>query len=200
MDQQKFWNTKFSREGYLYGKKPNAFLVSCESNFKKSHRFLCLGEGEGRNAVYFAKRGHEVAAIDASDIALKKLEEYAHEENIQVKTSCRDLTQWIPKKKYGSIIASYLHMYKKDRKELFEKIDACLKEKGFFAGEFFSTNQLNYSSGGPKDIDLLYTVDDFLNSFPNCTKHRVEEVEVELDEGKGHQGLARVIRVIIQKD
>ncbi len=80
-------------------KKPNAFIESCASNFKKAHRFLCLGEGEGRNAVYFAKRGFEVAAIDASDIALKKLEEFAKEEGVYVKTRCRDLNEWTPKKK-----------------------------------------------------------------------------------------------------
>lgn len=199
MEQQEFWNQKFLRDGYLYGKKPNEFLVSCGSNFKKAHRFLCLGEGEGRNAVYFAKKGYEVAAIDASDIGLKKLEEYAKSEGVYVKTRCIDLNEWIPNKKYGSIIASYLHMYKKDREILFEKIDSCLKEEGFFIGEFFSVNQLNYTSGGPKDLDLLYTVEDFENSFPNCTKHKVEEVEVELDEGKGHQGKASVIRVLIQK-
>ncbi len=200
MEQQEFWNKKFSRDGYLYGKKPNTFIESCAGNFKKAHRFLCLGEGEGRNAIYFAKRGFEVAAIDASDIALKKLETFAKEEETYVKTRCVDLNEWIPKKKYGSIIASYLHMYKKDREALFEKIDSCLKEGGFFIGEFFSVNQLNYESGGPKDIDLLYTVDDFENFFPNCRKHKVEEVEIELDEGKGHRGKASVIRVIIQKN
>ena len=200
MSQQEFWNQKFSRDGYLYGKKPNAFIEACASNFKKTHRFLCLGEGEGRNAIYFAKRGFEVAAIDASDIGLKKLEEFAKEEGVDVKTRCVDLNEWIPKKKYGSIIATYLHMYKEDREALFEKIDSCLKEKGFFIGEFFSVNQLNYESGGPKDINLLYTTEDFNNSFPNCTKHKVEEVEVELDEGNGHQGKASVIRVIIQKN
>lgn len=137
MDQKEFWNGKFIRDGYLYGKKPNAFIESCASNFKKAHRFLCLGEGEGRNAVYFAKRGFEVAAIDASDIALKKLEEFAKEEGVYVKTRCRDLNEWTPKKKYGSIIASYLHMYKEDRKALFDKIDSCLKEGGFFYWRVF---------------------------------------------------------------
>lgn len=200
MDQQEFWNQKFLRDGYLYGKKANEFLLSCGSNFKKDQKFLCLGEGEGRNAVYFAKKGYEVVAIDASDIGLKKLEAYAQSEDVYVKTRCVDLNEWVPKKKYGSIIASYLHMYKKDREILFEKIDSSLREKGFFIGEFFSVNQLNYESGGPKDLDLLYTVEDFENSFPNCIKHKVEEVEVELDEGKGHQGKASVIRVIIQKN
>ena len=75
-----------------------------------------------------------------------------------------------------------------------------MKTSGFFAGEFFSVNQLNYSSGGPKDIDLLYTVEDFENAFPGCEYHKLEEVETILDEGKGHQGKASVIRVIIQKN
>ncbi len=200
MNQQEFWNKKFLREGYLYGKNPNEFLVSCSSNFKKSQRFLCLGEGEGRNAVYFAKKGYEVVALDASDIGLKKLEEYAKEENVNIKTKCIDLNEWVPKKKYGSIVASYLHMYKEDREVLFKKIESALKEKGFFVGEFFSTKQLSYESGGPKDLDLLYTVEDFKTSFSSCTKHRIEEVEIELDEGEGHRGKASVIRVIIQKN
>ena len=200
MNQQEFWNQKFLREGYLYGKKPNEFLVSCESNFKKSQRFLCLGEGEGRNAVYFAKKAYEVVALDASDIGLKKLEEYAKEENVNIKTKCIDLNEWIPKKKYGSIVASYLHMYKEDREVLFEKIESSLEEGGFFVGEFFSTKQVNYESGGPKDENLLYEIEDFKDSFSKCTKHKIEELEVELDEGKGHRGKASVIRVIIQKN
>lgn len=199
MSQQEFWNGKFSRDGYLYGVKPNSFLVSCSSKFKKSQKFLCLGEGEGRNAIYFASRGYDVVALDASDIGLKKLESLAEEAEVYVETECLDLNDWEPTIKYGSIVASYLHMYKNERKTLFEKIASSLKPGGFFAGEFFSTKQLNYESGGPKDIDLLYTVDDFENTFPNCLIHKVEEVETILDEGKGHQGKACVIRVILQK-
>jgi len=200
MDQQEFWNKKFSRDGYLYGKRPNSFLVSCSSNFKKAQRVLCLGEGEGRNAVYFASIGYDVTALDASDIGLKKLEDLAEEAEVYVKTKCLDLNEWEPSIKYGTIIASFLHMYQSERELLFNKIESCIKERGFFVGEFFSQNQLKYESGGPKDLSLLYTVDDFLNAFPNCKKHKVEEVEIELDEGKGHQGKASVIRVIIQKN
>lgn len=199
MSQKEFWNSKFSRDGYLYGKKPNAFLVSCSNNFNINHRFLCLGEGEGRNAIYFAKRGYEVVALDASDIGLKKLQEHANEFNVEVKTKCIDLNDWEPSKKYGTIVASFLHMYEYEREALFDKINSCLEFDGYFAGEFFSKNQLNYSSGGPKDIDLLYTVKDFENAFPGCEYHILEESETILDEGLGHQGLASVIRVLVQK-
>lgn len=199
MEQQNFWNTKFLRDGYLYGKEPNNFLVSCEKNFKKSERLLCLGEGEGRNAIFFAKKGFKVAALDASDVGLEKLKTFASESNVEVKTKCLDLNDWEPSKKYGAILASYLHMYKKDRETLFEKIESSLKSTGFFVGEFFSTKQVNYTSGGPKDLELLYTVEDFENSFKNCTVHKLEECNVTLSEGRGHQGEASVIRVILQK-
>jgi len=199
MSQQEFWNKKFLRDGYLYGKKPNAFIESYVPSFKEESKTLCLGEGEGRNAIFLAKKGFEVTAIDTSDIGLKKLEDYAQNEGVFVETKCMDLNEWEASIKYDNIVASYLHMYKDERKTLFNKIDLSLKTNGLFVGEFFSVNQLNYNSGGPKDTDLLYTVDDFLNEFPNCTKHEVEEIETELDEGKGHQGKACVIRVVLQK-
>ena len=199
MTQQEFWNEKFLRDGYLYGKEPNAFLQVCYNNFKKSQRVLCLGEGEGRNAVFLASKGYEVAAIDASDVGLKKLEEFAKEQNISVKTRCLDLNEWIPKKKYGAIVFSFLHLLSDEKQSLFKKIESSLKAKGFFIAEVFSKNQLNFDSGGPKDENLLYSIDDFKDSFSHCIIHKLEEVEIELDEGKGHKGKASVIRIIAQR-
>jgi 2-polyprenyl-3-methyl-5-hydroxy-6-metoxy-1,4-benzoquinol methylase len=198
MSQQEFWNSKFSRDGFLYGLKPNTFIASKTKLLKRNSKVLCLGEGEGRNAIFFAKKDFTVTALDASDIGLCKLETRAKEENLDIETLCMNLNDWEDNKKYDVIIASYLHMYKDERTELFDKIEESLNEDGYFIGEFFSTKQLNYKSGGPKDENLLYTVDDFKKSFPSCDKDIKEQVTI-LDEGKGHQGEACVIRVIIQK-
>jgi hypothetical protein len=54
-------------------------------------------------------------------------------------------------------------------------------------------------SGGPKDLDLLYSIEDFKENIKTLKIHKLEEVIVELDEGKGHQGEASVIRLIAQK-
>ncbi|MGB5792589.1 class I SAM-dependent methyltransferase [Poseidonibacter sp.] len=198
MSQQEFWNNKFARDGYLYGLKPNTFLASKIKLLKRDSNLLCLGEGEGRNAIFFAKRGFKVTAIDASDIGLEKLENRAKEENLEIQTCCMDLNDWQDDKKYDVIVASYLHMYKDERAQLFEQIEESLAQDGYFIGEFFSKKQLNYTSGGPKDEDLLYSVDDFKKHFLYCEKD-IKEVVTILDEGKGHQGEACVIRVIIQK-
>ena len=198
MSQKEFWNSKFSQEEFLYGKKPNTFLASKIKLLKKESELLCLGEGEGRNAIFFAKRGFKVSAFDASDIGLAKLDKKAQEENLDIKTVCLDLNEWKSDKKYDVIVASYLHMYKDERIKLFEKIEDSLNPNAYFIGEFFSKKQLNFKSGGPKDEDLLYNVDDFNKNFLYCDKE-VSEQEVILDEGKGHQGDASVIIVIIQK-
>ena len=198
MSQQEFWNSKFSRDGFLYGLKPNTFIASKIKLLPKNAQVLCIGEGEGRNAIFFAKKEFDVTAVDASDIGLLKLEQRAKEENLKIHTLCMDLNHWNVEHKYDVIVASYLHMYKEERTALFNKIEESLSDNGYFIGEFFSTKQLNYSSGGPKDEDLLYTVDDFKKSFLMCDKEIKEQVTI-LDEGKGHQGEASVIRVVIQK-
>lgn len=199
MSQQQFWNEKFAKDGYLYGTNPNEFLASKLNLFKKASKLLCLGEGEGRNAIFFAKNAFKVKAIDASNIGLEKLQERAKKENLDIETLCIDLNHWENDEKYDVIIASYLHMYKDEREKLFSKIENSLNKNAYFIAEFFSINQLLYKSGGPKDTELLYTKEDFENNFNSCTKQISEEI-VFLDEGKGHQGEASVIRVVIQKN
>ncbi|MEJ2468153.1 MAG: class I SAM-dependent methyltransferase, partial [Campylobacterales bacterium] len=92
----KIWNEKFSREGYLYGKEPNAYLKSVMETLPAGSRILFLGEGEGRNACYAAAKGFEAHAIDASDIGLKKLEQMASEQGVTVATMHLDLAEWEP--------------------------------------------------------------------------------------------------------
>ena len=198
MSQQEFWNGKFSKADYFYGTKANEFLASNIELFKNHKKLLCLGEGEGRNAIFFAKNGFEVSAIDASNLGLEKLQNRAIEEKLDIKTICMDLNDWTVLEKYDVIVASYLHMFKNEREELFKKIENSLTSNGYFVGEFFSTKQLEFSSGGPKDLDLLYTIEDFQNYFNLCKKNITEEIVV-LNEGIGHQGEACVIRVVIQK-
>lgn len=198
MSQQEFWNGKFSKADYFYGTKANEFLASNISLLKNHKKLLCLGEGEGRNAIFFAKNGFEVSAIDASNLGLEKLQNRAIEEKLDIKTICMDLNDWTVLEKYDVIVASYLHMFKNEREELFKKIEDSLNSNGYFIGEFFSTKQLEFNSGGPKDLDLLYAIEDFQNYFNLCKKNIIEEIVV-LDEGIGHQGEACVIRVVIQK-
>ncbi|MGM0519395.1 MAG: class I SAM-dependent methyltransferase [Campylobacterota bacterium] len=198
MTQQEIWNNKFSKHDFLYGKKPNLFIASQSKKFEKNSKVLCIGEGEGRNAIFLAKRGFKVSAVDASNIGLEKLEKRAKDEQLEIKTYCEDLSHFEIDEKFDIIVATYFHIPLEQRETLFFKIESMLKDSGIFVGEFFSTKQLAYSSGGPKDENLLYTKDEFTKYFTLCEKE-VKQVVTILDEGRGHQGEADVIRVFIKK-
>ncbi len=195
------WDGKFSREGYLYGFKPNAFIASQEDLISADSDILCLGEGEGRNAVYLASKGHRVTALDASPIGMSKALKHAEKEGVQIIPQLIDLEQWEPQQHYDAIVTSYLHLEEPLRTQAFQQAIKTLKPGGYFIGEFFSTKQMPRSSGGPKKEELLYTLESLKNIFdlPQCRIEYLQECEVPLDEGKGHQGDALVIRVIVQK-
>ena len=199
MTQQIFWNKKFKKDEMFYGEKPNQFIKLKSELLTAKSEVLCLGEGEGRNAIFLAKKGHKVIAFDTSDIGLAKLEINSKEENLDIKTKCFDLKDWNDDFKYQNIIASYLHLEEPLRNQVFQKIYNKLLPNGYFIAEFFSKSQINYSSGGPKNIELLYDKESFNLVFPKSSIIYLEQEEIELSEGIGHNGLASVIRVIVLK-
>ncbi len=74
-----------------------------------------------------------------------------------------------------------------------------LRPGGIFLAEYFSKDQLNMSSGGPKNPSLLYHIDDLKNDFAGNEIEIAEEKLIELNEGEFHQGNAWVNRLKILK-
>jgi len=198
---QRLWNDKFSRDGYLYGKEPNDFLSQAIDRLDRPSSILFLGEGEGRNACYAAMKGHDALALDASDIGLQKAFELSAELGVEIKTLHADLEHWEPEVHYDAVMASFLHLKEPLRTFAFHKAMDALKPSGLFVAEFFSLEQLPLKSGGPKDPDLLYTVDSLEKIFDrdDIIIRTLEELVAPLDEGKGHQGDAELIRMVVEK-
>ncbi len=197
----KMWNEKFSRDGYLYGQEPNAYLKTVMETLAPGSRILFLGEGEGRNACYAAQEGFDVTAIDASDVGLEKLEAMAKEREVSIHTVHMDLEHWQPDETYDAVLCSFLHLEEPQRSDVFVKSLNAVRDQGVFAGEFFATSQLERDSGGPKSEALLYGVQSFEKlKRPWFDCEQLEKMTVELDEGPGHQGAADVIRVRFRRN
>ncbi|WP_345976039.1 class I SAM-dependent methyltransferase [Sulfurimonas sp. HSL3-7] len=201
MSIQKMWNEKFSREGFLYGKEPNAFLASNKTLFSPESTILMLGEGEGRTACYMASKGFRVSALDASDVGLEKTRALADEMGVKVETIHADLDTWRSREKYRGVLTSFLHLPDPLRTEAFSHAVDILENGGYFVGEFFSLKQLSRDSGGPKMAELLYTLESLEKIFSRDDVKiiRLEACVDYLCEGSGHQGDAELIRIIAQK-
>jgi 2-polyprenyl-3-methyl-5-hydroxy-6-metoxy-1,4-benzoquinol methylase len=72
MSELERWNQRFSTPGCLFGTQPNRFLASKRDFLKKGDSALCVADGEGRNSVWLAEQGLEVAAFDISPVAVEK--------------------------------------------------------------------------------------------------------------------------------
>ncbi len=198
---QALWNAKFGGEALLYGEEPNHFIKEHLELLLPCERIMCLGEGEGRNAIFLADKGLEVEALDASDVALLKLRKSAKAHYVQVKVRHTLLEHWEPSPFYGAVVCTYLHVPKKEQPLLFSKALEALKVGGIFIAELFSESQKSFHSGGPKEPDLLYNLNDISDTlkFLPCTILKLAQEIVILHEGEKHVGRASVIRVICKK-
>ena len=87
------WDERYSAEEYAYGTNPNKFLEANVSSIPKG-KVLSLAEGEGRNAVFLAKQGYSVTAVDASLVGLNKARKLAEENGVIVEFIHTDLAEY----------------------------------------------------------------------------------------------------------
>src|SRR5262249_34003907 len=87
------WDERYAEPGFAYGDAPNEFLVSVVGHIPAGP-VLCLGEGEGRNAVYLSARGHRVVAVDQSAVGLAKARQLAASRGVAVETVQADLARY----------------------------------------------------------------------------------------------------------
>ena len=192
------WNERFAGDEFFYGTKPNDFLA--ENVQLLSGEVLSLCEGEGRNAVFMAKQGLVVHAVDGSSVGLEKAQKLAAAQGVNITTEVADLTQYsIEPASYGAAVSIFAHLPSAERKKLHAKVEQGLKPQAVFLLEGYSKNQLANDTGGPKNLDMLFSVEELLGDFSQCDVILAHEIEREVIEGQGHTGLASVVQLLLRK-
>jgi SAM-dependent methyltransferase len=191
-----FWNSRYSQQEFAYGTNPNKFLKEQIKEFK-SGTALFVGEGEGRNAVYAAKLGWQVDAVDFSSAAKDKALKLAEENKVKINYEVCDLNSYGFKETYYDLVVMiFVHLPLDLRKKIFESSILSLKQNGKLIIEAFGKEQISNSSGGPRALDLLYSESDILDLVKNLDTHLFESKTINLDEGEHHKGKADVIRYV----
>ncbi|MCB1755096.1 MAG: class I SAM-dependent methyltransferase [Gammaproteobacteria bacterium] len=199
MYDKKFWNERYSASEFLYGTEANSFLVE---NLKLLlSPVLSLSEGEGRNAVFMASQGLSVLGVDCSEVGLEKAHSLARSRGVSIETEVADLAEYQPRENhFGSVVSISAHLPGAIRKNLYPLIEKALKPNGIFLLEAYSENQLQKDTGGPKNIDMLMSIDKLRQELPNLKPVLLRELEREVSEGEGHNGLASVVQFIAVKE
>ncbi|WP_027964607.1 class I SAM-dependent methyltransferase [Halalkalibacillus halophilus] len=194
------WDQKFNDEDFIYGEIENEFINEKSDIIPANSKVACFAEGEGRNAVYLATMGHNVTAFDQSTVGLKKAEKLAATNNVQVETVATDLTkEEVGKELYDAAIMVFGHVAKADQPYFLENIFQSVKKGGTILIEVYSESQLDYETGGPKTVEMLYSAKDILKMTRGYKREHFYYGEVERNEGKGHVGTGHVIQVVVRK-
>ncbi|MBI5747375.1 MAG: methyltransferase domain-containing protein [Nitrospirae bacterium] len=69
------WDTRYLTGDYSPAKEPSRLLAQLLTLLPKG-RALDIACGEGRNAIFLAKSGYEVDAVDISSVALERVESH----------------------------------------------------------------------------------------------------------------------------
>ena len=193
---KQFWNERYAASNFAYGKDSNQFLKE-NLHFLPKGKVLFVAEGEGRNAVFVAKNGYEVSAFDYSESGQQKALMLAQEHGISINYIVSDVLE-LPyeNESFDALVLIFAHFPAEIRKQANLKLLELLKPEGKILFEAFSKEQLNYTSGGPKDVDMLFSEEEVRNEFPGISFDSLSTEKIVLDEGLFHQGEGVVVRFV----
>jgi SAM-dependent methyltransferase len=195
----RFWNDRYGGADYFYGTAPNDFLVSVATEIPAGP-VLCLAEGEGRNAIFLAGRGHAVTAVDQAEAGVAKMRALAQQRGVPLTTIAADLTDFgVSPGAWSGIVAIFMHLPPALRRTVLARAAAGLRPGGVFIMEAYRPAQLAYSTGGPRDVTLLPTLAELRAELGGLELIIAREPERDVREGGGHTGMSAVVQVLARR-
>lgn len=193
------WDERYSADEYAFGTKPNEFLEANVHSLPKGN-ILSLAEGEGRNAVFLAKQGYAVTAVDSSLVGLNKGRKLAEENGVTVEFIHADLAEYVlGENQWDGIISIFCPLPPSLRKALYKKVDIGLKKNGVFLLEAYTPEQLKHGTGGGDSAELMQSKESLTLELPDLNFTHLIELEREVIEGIYHTGMAAVVQAIASK-
>ncbi len=173
--KQKNWSERYKSR--TEGLKPVASFIKDNLDQFKKGTVLDLACGDGRNSIYLAKEGFDVTGIDFSEEALKRLQTFSTNENVDVKTMVIDVDdkeEILKIGKFDNIVISNF----KPTVEIFKTLPELLNEDGILLFVTF-----NFRQSQTTDFPRKFCVEE--NEFVDISD-KLELIKLEVFEDAGN--------------
>lgn len=171
------WDERYRGTARLFRPDPDETLVELVSS-RPAGRAADLGAGEGRNSLFLARKGWRVVAVDASAVALDRLDHAALAEGVEVDTVTADVFEFLERSEtsgetFDLVVVAFMQLPPAERAALL-RASAGLVAPG---GALFVVAHHLASLGlsGPPDPDRLYTEDDLRAAASGLRTGRLEQ-------------------------
>lgn len=146
---RKYWNSYY-KENKCSISKCSDFAIEVNKKLEKNSRILELGCGNGRDSLYFLSQGHNVIGLDASDIAIDRLNSIT-QKNSEALFVCDDFVKChaLYQKKYDCVYSRFtLHaINERQEDELLRNIKSSLSTGGMLCIEARTVHDDIYGKG-----------------------------------------------------
>lgn len=158
IDTKEYWDELYKQKqnGWNIGYANPVFVDLIEKELLKSCRLLIPGCGFGYEAIFAAKKGFDVTALDFSSEAISVAKEFAEKENVNINFICEDIFNIKEYKNYFDAVFEYTTFCAINlnrREEFAEKISSLIKNEGRFYSLVFPID--GREGGPPFPVDIL---------------------------------------------
>lgn len=159
-----FWDARYGSAHSLWSGKPNGGLVA-EAGDLEPGTALDAGAGEGADAIWLARRGWRVTAVDISGVALDRAAAHAAAAGDDVAGLIQwrraDLLDWTPPERaYDLVTAQYLHLPARERRALYARLAAAVADRGTLLIVGHHPADMGTTMPRPQRPELYFTGDD----------------------------------------
>ena len=157
MDQQEKWNIRYRERGDSGLLEPSGILVE-ELEGVAPGSVLELAAGDGRNALYLARKGWDVTAVDFSPVAVERGRRFARKAGVEIRWETADLTVYEPRDAaYDWVIIFYLHLGGRRFPPILRRAARAVTPGGTLLVVGHHLKNLEEGGHGPRDPRALYT-------------------------------------------
>jgi SAM-dependent methyltransferase len=192
------WNERYRAADLVWGTEPNRFVAEALADRVPVGRALDLACGEGRNAIWLARRGWQVTAVDLSDVAIERARKLAAAEKLEVDWVCADLASYeSDPEAFALVVISYLQVPMDARRSVLSRAASALAPGGelFMIGH--ARRNLTDGVGGPRDPAVLWDPDE-IRAELDAAGFRVERCEEVIRPVEGDGAVREAIDVLAE--
>jgi SAM-dependent methyltransferase len=190
--QREDWDRRYGTAELVWSAEPNIFVAEQTAALVPG-RALDLACGEGRNAVWLARRGWTVVGADFSPAALRKAEALAAAAGVEVTWVEADATTWTPEGQFDLVVLSYLQLPPDQMADALARVVPALAPGGTLLVIGHDRRNLAEGVGGPKQPEVLLDPDQVAEMVPNLDVEFARTVPRRV-EGEDRPALDTLVR------
>jgi SAM-dependent methyltransferase len=186
------WNTRYAGEELVWSLEPNRFVAEEAADLAPG-RALDVACGEGRNAIWLARQGWDVVAVDFSSVGLDKARRLAGAAGVSVDWREADVTGWDPPGEFDLVVVSYLQLSQPELEAVFSRIVPSVASGGTIIVVGHDRRNLDEGVGGPPDPAVLLDAAQIVALLDDLEIERAKVVERPV-EGAERPALDTLVR------